>query len=131
MDTKTQNEQSAHENCHSTSGNSSENLSRAQNVADSFKASWRIAEGLAWNRIGDEILILDSRGDLESRSFHSLNSTAAQLWESLEQGVSYDELLAQLRRFAPTSMNPEFEEQLHVDLKAFLSSLHEKRLIEM
>lgn len=127
MDLKNQSQQTERESRPLMPVSSDENSKLGQNVAHSFKTSLRIAEGLAWNRIGDEVLILDSRGDLESRSFHSLNSTAAQLWESLSQGVEYEDLIQQLRRLAP----PEFEDQLHVDLQNFLSSLREKRLIEM
>ena len=56
-----------------------------------MKAS--IRKNISWQRIGDEVLIMDT---IYQRKAHGLNSTAAFIWEQLDQTNSADEITLRL-----------------------------------
>ena len=75
---------------------------------------------LAARRFDDEMAVIDLRG----RVVHTLNATAAHLWERIGQGTTREELVQSLREVF--DVNSECAER---DVTAFLESLEEAGLV--
>lgn len=79
------------------------------------------AEGLTWQQVGDEIIVLD----LEGSNYLKLNSTGATLWKALAEGSDQVELI--------TLVIQEFgvsEDEATRDVIAFLSDLEAEELLD-
>ena len=84
-----------------------------------MKVKWR--EGLAWQQLGEQIVIIDSRINKE---VHRLNSLAAVLWQKMNEPIDENELC--------DFISKEYEvdkKELSNDIADFLDSLKSKQLI--
>jgi hypothetical protein len=71
-------------------------------------------EGLSWQQLEDEVVLLD----LESGSYLRLNHSAAVLWTALAEGADVTELSGRLER--EFGLPPE---QATADAQAFVAEL--------
>jgi len=72
--------------------------------------------------IDDEEVILN----LETSTYHGLNAVGSDIWQQIQQPVTVDELVADLR------MEYDIEsERLRADVRQFVSNLHESGLVEL
>ena len=82
---------------------------------------YKVKENISWRKIGDEVLILDTRYQKKS---HALNPVAAYIWESINEGADYQKVL--------TGILEEFEieeNQAKNDFNEFLQELAECELL--
>lgn len=83
--------------------------------------TWVINENLVTRSVGDEMIVLN----LESGTFHSLNSVGAALYRSMRHGASVEALVE--------AVVGEFEvdaEQARLDIEAFLATEASAGLVE-
>ncbi len=78
-------------------------------------------QDISWREVDDEIIVLDLRSSL----YHSIDSVGAFLWQQLERGVTFDELVKVLREEYDVA-----EETAVTDVQAFLGSLEDLGLLE-
>lgn len=79
-----------------------------------------VRDGVMFNRIGDEIVILD----LDSGTYYGLDPVGSRLWELLSGGATLDDAIA--------TMASEYDvdrETLERDLSVLLNELREKQLL--
>lgn len=79
------------------------------------------AEGISWTKMGDQIVILDTRNE---RKFHEFDHVATFLWEAMDKHKSLEALATHLAAFYEVS-----KEQALSDTKEFLNDLKSKNLI--
>jgi len=85
-----------------------------------MRIKWR--DNLAWQQLGEEIVIIDSRLNKE---VHRLNSLGSVLWKEMKEPVDESALYAKVLE------NYEIgEEEAKKDINDFLLHLKDKNLIE-
>ena len=85
-------------------------------MADTYK----IAEHVAWRRVGDDVVILD----LETSVYYTLNDTGTTIWERLAQGAPLDRVIE--------TVATDYEEgvaRVTKDANALLKTLRAKKLL--
>jgi hypothetical protein len=76
---------------------------------------------LSWRKIGEEVLILDTKGQKKS---HSLNKTASFIWDKIDGKNNHNTLISLVMNHFNVS-----KEQANKDLDIFLVRLLENELI--
>ena len=77
-------------------------------------------EGLTWQRIDDDIVVLD----LDGSSYLKLNASGAALWEALADGCDHDGLVSLLvERYEIASADADR------DVRAFIANLEAADLL--
>ena len=80
------------------------------------------AHDIAWNKIGNKIIILELR---EERLFHELNEAASFLWKQIIADVSFDNIALGLA----SRFNIPLDEAKH-DTQTFLNELQRLKLTQ-
>lgn len=92
------------------------------NVQPSLECQYQLRkDDLVWRGVDDETIILDLRTSL----YLALNSAAASLWLSLEEGATERQMTESLR--AEYGID---EERATSDVKAFLACCQERDLLD-
>lgn len=79
-----------------------------------------IPEAVAWQQVGDEVVLLDARGG----EYHNLNDVAGRMWRALDESADVAAAYALLCEIYDVDA-----ETLRSDLGAFIGQLVEKGLL--
>ena len=77
-------------------------------------------DGLTWNVVGDDLIVLDLQGSV----YLKVNGSGRLLWEGLAEGVGDEELVAALRQRYGIDIR-----QAEADVAAFLADLRARDLL--
>ena len=77
--------------------------------------------GLSWQRLDDDVVVLD----LEGSSYLKLNSSGAVLWEALVDGADFELLVGLL-----VSRYDVGRQDAERDVRAFLDAMEAKNLLD-